>query len=332
MGHQERSNYEGPYPRIQRSGDRALSEVRVYVNHSKTIRGKNLHSKSPKRSQGRKPAKRGAISCFTAKSFRRARDHAHSCPNWTHFAVVKYGEMAPGDDRETKRHLRNLTARLRRIDIGGEWKQEFDSHRRPHFHFLLSGAIDAESLAKLWSESVGQSFDAGSVYAEPIHDMSRACDYQIKPVGDRQNKMPPRYTNMGRWWGSFGPRSKPEPLLVCRGPQLKIAKLNRALQHIRKSQVGCERRDSGFTSIRFPGTGGPSVATDLLRIALNLRGVEIETSFAFDVCRQGDKALPSSSCRPYADSVSACGSKLSAWIRKLQLDAYRLARQWSSEL
>ncbi len=155
----------------------------------------------------REPNPRGAITRFTNQSRRRLRFLIRNTADmWKVFLTLTYPMAYPASGPETKKHLAAFCAYLRRKKISYIWILEFQKRAAPHYHFILSGYIDKEDVARRWYEIVGSEdprhLEAGT-RIEGVKNPDEVGLYMSSYMSKLDQKAVPRnFHNVGRFWGS----------------------------------------------------------------------------------------------------------------------------------
>ena len=131
--------------------------------------------------------------------------------------TLTYPKVFPNaNDHETyKRHLLCFNLWLRRRNMAGAWKLEFQSRGAPHFHILalpktkLKGLSKfRKELAEYWYKLVDSKDEKhlkAGTSCGPIESSEGIISYMAQYLGKEDQILPDNFT--GRYWGYF---SKPD--------------------------------------------------------------------------------------------------------------------------
>lgn len=208
---------------------------------------------------------------FSRHSRSRALRHLRNATQYRTFAVLTFPEPV-SDDRNVKAAIERLARRMARLGVSFFWKQEFYLSGRPHIHLLLTSDMDEATLSQAWSAAIERS--SVRVYCEPIRSYQGSTCYLMKACDHPQHQVPEGYRNMGRYWGTRGPKAQAETLFVARGDAATLATLVRpvrGLERAEKRKQGRKpRRDNGVAGKTFYDCGGNAVAKALKTLSLNV--------------------------------------------------------------
>ena len=124
------------------------------------------------------------------------------------FVTLTYPDAWPKDGRAVKGHWRAFIERLRRTGWFDKesliWFLEFQERGAPHFHFLATGWIQKDWVARSWSEvTMGNIKSCSRV--EALRNPDAAGAYAKKYAAKaEQKKVPAGYKDVGRFWGYSG--------------------------------------------------------------------------------------------------------------------------------
>lgn len=169
--------------------------------------------------------------------------------------TLTYPLEFPCDGKIVKKHLANFRKFLVRKGISGVWFFEFQERGAPHIHFLLSGFVDKDVVAKRWFEIV-KSGDEKHLRAGTRIELIRrqdgaeryACKYACK---NYQKVVPDGFIDVGRFWSSFGRLSTTEKIQIYGTPKeispfVRVAR--KKLNSDRKAYGCTKKRDSGVST------------------------------------------------------------------------------------
>lgn len=209
---------------------------------------------------------RSEITKLSDASRRRLISSARNIPNLTTmitftFPHEDYAIHSNGNFMYDGEFVKNCCRKLRQAlvyrGLYGFWFLEFQKRGAPHFHFIVSGAMQPSEVSKLkrtWHRMVGSScphhLERGVKY-EILRKQSAAGSYAAKYSSkDEQKTVPPRYQNVGRFWGLFGKNpASAEPTKVRLRHQ-DLYKIARVARNYEKSQARANgykirKRDKG---------------------------------------------------------------------------------------
>ncbi len=126
---------------------------------------------------------------------------------------------------------------------------------------LMTGPLNEGEASRVWASATGSSHV--NVYSKPIRVYDALVQYMLKRPDHPQNQIPEGYRNMGRFWGTRGPKAKADALLEIRGQPVEIAKLVRPLKRVEKAAKKRKRPDGGSVGMTMYDCGGHSVAEAL---------------------------------------------------------------------
>ncbi len=149
-----------------------------------------------------------AISMLSTAAKRRMIFTFRNCENLKVMLTLTYPREFPMDGRVVKRHWHNMRTWLVRQGIKGAWFLEFQKRGAPHFHVFLNSRVEASQVSQRWYEIVG-SEDLNHLLAgtriEMLREQHAACAYAAKYASKVEQKEPPEgFTDVGRFWGTFG--------------------------------------------------------------------------------------------------------------------------------
>lgn len=192
--------------RARTSPDQAC-EARAYVYRRDVI----LKTTGSRVGMGGSGAVRGAIRGFTHQS-RRRLDHfvRNTYDLWTGFVTLTYPADFPTNGREVKRHQQVFNKWLRRKKIAYVWILEFQSRGAPHFHYMVSGWLDKNEVARRWTNIVNPIFPSerakmlsASTRVEGIKNPDQVGGYMGAYMSKLDQKsVPENYKSVGRFWGA----------------------------------------------------------------------------------------------------------------------------------
>ncbi|HSI71707.1 MAG TPA: hypothetical protein VK934_00905 [Fimbriimonas sp.] len=138
------------------------------------------------------------------------------------------------DGRAVKAAFDRFAKCLNRQGVSFFWKLEFQESGRPHFHLLTTDKTpEHQILADAWAKASGS---VALVKVQRIETYQGTMNYILKNVN-----VPPAFQNLGRLWGTRGPKAKTEVCLTAIGTPAQIAKLERPMSKIeklRRAQAG----------------------------------------------------------------------------------------------
>lgn len=243
---------------------------------------------------GASGAVRGSIRGFTHQSRRRV-DHLIRNTNdlWKGFLTLTYPDEFPTNGREVKRHQQIFHKWLRRKKIAYVWILEFQKRGAPHFHYLLSGWLDKDEVARHWTNAVNPIFPSerekmlkASTRIEAVKNPDQVGGYMGAYMSKLEQKVVPKeYKNVGRFWGAsrtifrvvleLGERKEVrEPLNPKKLYRVKglYADASRAMRIMRKWYARHRSTGAGGFSFKWKWRGqgfilkdGASVFASLLR-------------------------------------------------------------------
>ena len=163
--------------------------------------------------------KRGVIKQLSKASIRRMKLTARNVPDGSFeaFLTLTYPDNFPTDGLKVKRDLSVFRKWCKRRGIGAFWFLEFQNRGAPHFHLFISnyplGGVKA--VAHAWYRIVGSgdpkhlAWHLGELSGRPCLEYMRkphaASFYATKYASKQEQKhVPADYTNVGRFWGTFG--------------------------------------------------------------------------------------------------------------------------------
>jgi hypothetical protein len=149
-----------------------------------------------------------AINMLSTAAKRRMMFTFRNCEQLKVMLTLTYPGEFPMDGRLVKRHWHNMRTWLVRQGIKGAWFLEFQKRGAPHFHVFLNGRVEASQVSQRWYEIVG-SEDLNHLLAgtriEMLREQHAACAYAAKYASKVEQKEPPEgFTEVGRFWGTFG--------------------------------------------------------------------------------------------------------------------------------
>lgn len=218
----------------------------------------------------RRRSVRSCIREFSDASRRRLVHTIRNMDDMPVFLTLTYPNDFPMDGKIVKKHLNLFLTWLRKRGVSGIWFMEFQRRGAPHFHMLLSEAIDFPIIARRWYEIVGSGdmkhFAAGT-RIEYMREVAAGVRYAEKyAIKSEQKLVPEGFESVGRFWGRFG--FKLERLLVNDVvPDTVAVALGRVL---RRFVVASRRRFTSGSSFSLSGRtvftvyGGTSVVNRYL--------------------------------------------------------------------
>ncbi|MDX9988871.1 hypothetical protein [Thiothrix unzii] len=176
--------------------------------------------------------KRGKITKLSRASVKRMKLTARNVPDGSFeaFLTLTYPQDFPTDGLKVKRDLSAMRKWLKRRRIGGFWFLEFQKRGAPHYHLFLSnyplGGVKA--VSKAWFKIVGSDdpkhldWHLGKLSGRPCLEKMRkphaASFYATKYAAKQEQKdVPEGYSNVGRFWGTFGSMRPVWRFVVGRG-------------------------------------------------------------------------------------------------------------------
>jgi hypothetical protein len=195
-----------------------------------------------------------------------------NCEELTVMLTLTYPGAFPMDGRLVKRHWHNMRTWLVREGIKGAWFLEFQKRGAPHFHVFLSNRVHKGKVAQRWYEIVA-SQDLRHLLAgtriELLREKHAASAYAAKYASKVEQKEPPEgFTDVGRFWGTFGGLDvsplevydyMPQERFVevstgqiVASPAVQAARFSRRLMNVRRKARGLPPfRDNGRTTFTF---------------------------------------------------------------------------------
>jgi len=165
------------------------------------------------------------------------------------FVTLTYHLKMP-DPEDTKRDLRALQDRLRRLDpdAGMIWRLEPQQRGAPHFHLLIwSNRLSEQWLRRAWTEIVDDTASEWHVWygcrAEKIMSWKKLRAYCAKYVAKETHEN----LEWGRRWAVWG-QVKMDPVnmaMLTREEAVNLKRIVRRLMRARERQRGESRRRSG---------------------------------------------------------------------------------------
>lgn len=183
------------------------TELRAYVYRRDSV----LKMTGIRNGPGNGGAVRGEIRGFTHQSRRRLTHLARNTADlWTGFVTLTYPADFPTNGRETKRHLNAFCSWLRRQKVAYVWILEFQERGAPHFHFLVSGWLDKDEVARRWTAIVNPLFPSerekmlkSSTRVEGVKNPDQVGGYLGAYMSKLdQKQVPKNYKHVGRFWGA----------------------------------------------------------------------------------------------------------------------------------
>lgn len=153
------------------------------------------------------PTFRGKVRGFSSASAKRLRFLIRNTAElWTGMLTLTYPDWFPEDGPACKRHVNAFCQWLRRRKIAYVWVLEFQERGAPHFHFLLSGFVPKDAVARAWWEIVGtnqaEHLKAGT-RIEAVKDAEQVGGYMAAYTSKLEQKtVPEGFANVGRFWGA----------------------------------------------------------------------------------------------------------------------------------
>lgn len=164
--------------------------------------------------------KRGVIKELSRGAIKRLKLTARNVPegSFKAFLTLTYPETFPTDGVKVKRDLSVMRKWLRRHGVGGGfWFLEFQARGAPHFHLFMSNypLCGVSGVAEAWFRIVGSGDPkhldwhlgklSGRSCLEYVRKPHAASYYATKyATKQEQKQVPANYTNVGRFWGTFG--------------------------------------------------------------------------------------------------------------------------------
>lgn len=208
---------------------------------------------------------------LSERSRKRAMMHLRNTTTYGWFVVLTLPRSFK-DDRQVKRALDKFATWSNRRGASFFWKQEFRGGS-PHFHLLTTSALPIDEASRVWADALGVTH--AKIHSEPIRSMEASQRYVLKPCDDLQNRVPDGYKNMGRFWGTRGPKAKPEKLLEVAGSPAEVARLIRPLRSVQKAERKQKSKapvpDSGIVGRTLYDLGGEAIAQPLRRLVSERR-------------------------------------------------------------
>ncbi|MEI6166464.1 MAG: hypothetical protein WCS52_04660 [bacterium] len=171
-------------------------------------------------------AARGIIAGFSSGSAREFCRQVRNQPllnrtGVSGMATATYGTNIPKDSLTVRLHIKRMTMRLTRDEIGGYYMIEFQEARRAiHVHWILSQAIEPQAWGMMWVEASEQTHDTDAVSvachkkSSQIMKSARGASFYASKYASKaglQKVVPDDFSWSGRWWGHWGiPIVKPE--------------------------------------------------------------------------------------------------------------------------
>jgi hypothetical protein len=170
---------------------------------------------------------------------------------------------------------------LVREGIKGCWFLEFQKRGAPHFHVFLNGRVDKMRVAQRWYEIVGSedlNHRLAGTRIELLREQHAASAYAAKYASKVEQKEPPEgFTDVGRFWGTFGdldvspvevheymPQEKFVDVAtgqVVPNPGIQTARFLRRLMTARRKARGLPAfRDNGRTGFTAHNASEPGMA------------------------------------------------------------------------
>ncbi len=213
-----------------------------------------------------------AISMLSTAAKRRMIFTFRNCEDLKVMLTLTYPREFPMDGRLVKRHWHNMRTWLVRQGIKGAWFLEFQKRGAPHFHVFLNRRVEASQVSQRWYEIVG-SEDLNHLLAgtriEMLREQHAASAYAAKYASKVEQKEPPEgFTDVGRFWGTFGDLDvspvevweyMPQERFVdvstgqvVPSPGVQAARFARRLMSVRRKGRGLPPfRDNGRTGFTF---------------------------------------------------------------------------------
>lgn len=199
--------------------------VQVYRNDVRVVR-RGLHHPGNKD----KTPKRGTIRMLSRKSRKRLAFVANNTNvRFVTMVTLTYPKEYPTDGKTVKRHLNAfLTWIRRRFDRPSYlWFLEFQKRGAPHVHLLLDYPLPytvnqrndiRHDVSRRWYKIVGSGDEKharAGTRVERIRKPDGAARYCLKYAYKTEQKwVPPRYQNVGRFWGCSRDVAPTEPRVI----------------------------------------------------------------------------------------------------------------------
>jgi hypothetical protein len=134
----------------------------------------------------------------------------------THEIGLTYPKEFTTNGKEVKGHLHLMRQWFRDRDIESFWFLEFQKRGAPHFHGVITKAIDENELKREWYKIVG-SHDPKHLkhgaHIEPIRSTEGFGHYLTSYLTKEEQKFVPfEFRDVGRFWGYS--RSLLEPYII----------------------------------------------------------------------------------------------------------------------
>jgi hypothetical protein len=127
--------------------------------------------------------------------------------------TLTYPGDFPTDGRRVKRHWHNFRTWLvrggkERPSRKGAWFLEFQGRGAPHFHIFLDGPVDKKEVARKWYDLVASGDERhlrAGTRIETLREGHAAAAYASKYASKAEQKeVPDGFSEVGRFWGTFG--------------------------------------------------------------------------------------------------------------------------------
>lgn len=194
---------------------------------------------------------RSGIANFSLGSAKRMRKYLRSCvAEYKTMLTLTYPQNFTTDGKESKEHLRRFVQELKRkvardnfgvIPEGYScfWFLEFQERGAPHYHLLLTTAVDKKWVAETWFRIV-DSGDRKHLSAGTRAEWLRAgrrgtMAYAIKYANKNSQKVvPENFKNVGRFWGVSGNPGVKAADYTLNEENLKVADVKAAVDLFEK--------------------------------------------------------------------------------------------------
>lgn len=165
---------------------------------------------------------RSAIVRFSAgAASRMGRYLRESVADYGYMHTLTYPSVYPSDGKLVKYQLRRYLQELTRISCANGrkdlcshfWFIEFQKRGAPHFHIFTTEFIDYKKCAELWFDIVASGdskhLQAG-VRVEKLRKGRKGliCYAKKYAIKQSQKEVPELYSNVGRFWGIHGLKTR----------------------------------------------------------------------------------------------------------------------------
>lgn len=205
---------------------------------------------------GRQQGDRKPTTCWSPRSRAKALEHLRNTTGYVSWLTLTF-PYPVNDDKEAKAALEKIGLWLIRHGASYYWKIEFRDGK-PHFHLLTTKHVNESELQVAWGHVLGQ--EHVSVKVGEIYDYEELIGYAAKFCENDQNQVPDTYRNMGHFWGTRGPKAKPNVHLGITGDPSKVAKAIRQLKKLERANGAVRRKDLGHVGMTLKDVGGEAVA------------------------------------------------------------------------